>query len=83
MKPTLIRSLTQRIIVSCGPLSYLAAASLKADGIPARMRVGFADYFSGRGHRFSDHWVVEYWKEDEKRWAMADIDGMGDIEKDE
>ncbi len=43
---------------------------LRARGIPARARCGFGDYFNPPG--FEDHWVCEYWKADEGRWALAD-----------
>ena len=38
--------------------------------VPARVRCGFAAYFS-QG-TYEDHWVCEYWKPEEERWAQAD-----------
>ncbi|HKU43092.1 MAG TPA: transglutaminase domain-containing protein, partial [Polyangiales bacterium] len=45
-------------------------AALKQRGVPARARVGFADYFKP-GH-FEDHWVCEYWNAAQQRWVLVD-----------
>jgi hypothetical protein len=48
----------------------LATAIFRHDGIPARGRGGFGAYFNPG--KFEDHWVCEYWKADEGRWALLD-----------
>jgi hypothetical protein len=45
-------------------------AALRAHGIPARARCGFARYFTAGRH--IDHWVVEYWNGATSRWVLAD-----------
>jgi hypothetical protein len=59
-----------RLICVCRHFALLLVAMLRAKGIPARTRCGFADYF-GTG-RFEDHWVCEYWKPEEDRWVLVD-----------
>ena len=39
-------------------------------GIPARARVGFANYF--QPGKNVDHWVGEYWSTAEQRWILVD-----------
>jgi hypothetical protein len=68
----------KRIAVSCAPLSYLTTAIYKAHSVPARVRVGFASWFGGE-HPFTDHWVVEHWNSEDKRWVMDDVDGIGTL----
>jgi len=43
---------------------------LRHQGTPARVRCGFAAYFSK--DRWEDHWVCEYWLPTEGRWCRAD-----------
>lgn len=73
-----VRPLTTRIRISCGPLAYLAAAAYKAHGLPARVRVGFADWYPGDS-KYGDHWINEYWDQKEGRWVQQDIDGIGTL----
>ncbi|WP_448116423.1 hypothetical protein [Mesorhizobium amorphae] len=47
-----------------------AVAIFRHHGIPARGRGGFGAYFNAG--KYEDHWVCEYWKEDEGRWALLD-----------
>ena len=61
-----------RLILTCRYVSVLYASLLKLKGIPARVRSGFANYFTER--KSVDHWVVEYWNFDLDRWCMADVD---------
>lgn len=66
----------RRLIGNCRDFSLFFAALLREAGIPARARCGFGMYFiPGRGE---DHWVVERWVEQEKRWAISDpqLDGI-------
>jgi len=59
-----------RLIGNCRDFTLLTIAALRAHGAPARARCGFASYFE-RG-KFVDHWVAEYWRDDDGRWAMVD-----------
>ena len=59
-----------RMAAVCRHFSLMLAAMLKARGVPARARCGFAAYFTPG--RFEDHWVCEYWNAAEKRWALVD-----------
>jgi hypothetical protein len=64
------RSPAERLIGVCRHFTLLTVAALRAHGIPARARCGFADYF-GPG-KFEDHWVVECWSEQDSRWRLVD-----------
>ncbi len=65
-----------RLPGNCRHFTVLAAAMLRAHGIPARARCGFGGYF-GTGW-FEDHWVTEYWHAGHQRWQLLDaqIDGV-------
>jgi len=65
-----------RIVGCCRDFTLLTVSALRHKGIPARSRIGFADYF--RGGYNHDHVVVEYWNGD--RWVMTDaqLDPAGD-----
>ncbi len=58
----------RKLIGSCRDHSLLWAALLRAAGIPARLRCGFARYFEPG--ILEDHWVVERWERD--RWVVGD-----------
>lgn len=57
-----------RIPVSCRSFSVVAVGLLRAHGIPARVRCGYAPYFTPGF--FESHWVIEY--HDGERWKLAD-----------
>jgi hypothetical protein len=59
-----------RIAGNCRHFSVLMVAMLRAQGMPARVRCGFGAYF--RKGRFEDHWVCEYWHDEEERWRLVD-----------
>ena len=61
----------KRVIGCCREFATLMTAILRAKGIPARSRCGFAAYFDDSS-KWEDHWVCEYWREDESRWVLAD-----------
>ena len=53
----------------------ISCALLRHRGVAARARCGFATYFqSGKG---LDHWVTEYWDDDEDRWVRIDSEILG------
>ena len=70
------REPADRAVGVCRHFSVVTAAILRAQGVPARARVGFGAYFE-RG-KFIDHWVVERWSEAEDRWVLTDaqLDGL-------
>jgi hypothetical protein len=58
----------QRIVGCCRDYTLLTVAALRHKGIPARSRIGFADYLDPHFH--IDHVITEYW--DGTRWAAID-----------
>jgi hypothetical protein len=66
-----------RLVGNCRDFTLMSVSLLRALGIPARSRCGFATYFMP-GH-FEDHWVVEYWQADSGRWVMLDTQ-MDDLQ---
>jgi hypothetical protein len=61
---------TDRVGGRCNTYSLLTVSLLRAAGIPARSRCGFATYFAP--DYYEDHWVAEYWHSNENRWVMID-----------
>jgi hypothetical protein len=57
-----------RVVGCCRDFTLLTVAALRARGVPARSRVGFAAYFAPDFHH--DHVITEYW--DGRRWVFAD-----------
>jgi len=57
-----------RFIGICRDYTVLACAALRHHGVPARARVGFANYFTP--HFNEDHWVCEYHAAG--RWRLLD-----------
>jgi hypothetical protein len=64
------RPVARRAPATCRDYALMLCAFLRQKAIPARVRCGFARYFE-RG-RNEDHWVCEYWKAEQGRWALAD-----------
>jgi hypothetical protein len=58
----------RRFIGICRDYALLACAALRHHGVPARLRVGFATYFTP-GY-LEDHWVCEY--HSGGRWRLLD-----------
>ena len=65
-----LRSLEHRDIGTCRDYAVMACGMLREKSVPARVRCGFARYF--HVGRFEDHWICEYWRADDARWARAD-----------
>ncbi|WP_030610828.1 transglutaminase-like domain-containing protein [Streptomyces fulvoviolaceus] len=59
-----------RFVGTCRDFSLLHCSFLRHFGIPARIRIGFADYW-GSDSFHVDHVVTEYWDE-ERGWLFAD-----------
>ncbi len=64
------RPKSEKLIIDCRHFAVLLASMLRHQGIPARVRCGFATYLD-KSH-YQDHWVTEYWNGE--RWVMEDPD---------
>jgi len=76
-----VRKVADKLVVSCRHTAVVMAGILKAKGIPARVRAGFAAYFEQAefGDVTSDHYINQYWNEKENRWVTIDVDGCMSI----
>jgi len=71
------RNPADKLILTCRATAVLMASILKSKGIPARCRAGHAAYFAediSEGLSW-DHWLNQYWSEQENRWITIDVDG--------
>ena len=59
----------ERFAGTCRDFVVLLCAMVRAAGVPARARAGFAGYFTAGF--FDDHWVVEIW-DDHRGWRLID-----------
>ena len=64
------RPLDKKLLGNCRDHSLLLAAMLRQQGRPARARCGFATYFLPE--HYEDHWVTEYWSQEQGRWVLVD-----------
>ncbi|NJP48075.1 transglutaminase domain-containing protein [Streptomyces sp. PRB2-1] len=64
------RAWEDRFVGICRDFTLLHVSFLRHLGIPARLRSGFATYFSDQGFHW-DHVVTEYWDE-ARGWLLAD-----------
>ena len=64
------RPVEKRLLGNCRDHSLLLTSLLRSQGVPARARCGFADYFLP--DHFEDHWVTEYWHPSQLRWVLVD-----------
>jgi hypothetical protein len=62
-----------KLVVTCRFIAILMAAILKSKGIPCRVRSGNAPYFEE--NQSDDHWINQYWSNEENRWITIDVDG--------
>lgn len=67
------REAKDKVHVTCRSQAILLASILKAKGIAARARSGFAEYIRYDGIHY-DHWITEYFDEKENRWKLVDAD---------
>jgi hypothetical protein len=63
------RTPDRRLVGNCRHFTVLLCSILRAQGVPARARCGFATYFDPP--RFIDHWVCEVWDET-RGWYLVD-----------
>lgn len=61
----------KRLVVNCRQFAVLTCSILRHKGIPARARAGYALYTWGRD-KYENHWICEYWNQDERRWIQVD-----------
>ncbi|TMR10386.1 transglutaminase domain-containing protein [Nonomuraea turkmeniaca] len=64
------RDLGERFVGGCRDFALLLCSFLRHQGIPARVRYGFADYFGHDGFHY-DHMISEYW-DGRRGWCLAD-----------
>lgn len=69
------RPMDRRVVGTCRHLAVLSCALLRAHGVPARARCGFAGYFTAG--RYVDHWITEHWDEPSGRWRRIDAEILG------
>jgi hypothetical protein len=69
------RAIDRRVVGTCRHFAVLSCALLRAKGISARARCGFAGYFMPGLH--VDHWVTEYWATAAQRWVRVDSEIIG------
>lgn len=78
------RTEKNKLILTCRFVAILIASILKSKGIPARVRSGNASYFDmgDLGKVSADHWINQYWNEQEGRWVTIDVDGSLSLNED-
>lgn len=67
---TVARPPERRLVGICRDFAVLLVSVLRHQGVPARLRVGFAGYFGGSRPKFWDHRIAEYWNG--KCWVKVD-----------
>lgn len=67
------RALDQRAVGTCRDYALMLCGILRQQGVPARVRCGFAAYFR---RDWEDHWICEYWREGLWRQADAQLDAI-------
>jgi len=72
------RAASARSPGTCRDFALMLCGLLRHQGIPVRVRCGFAAYF--REEYWEDHWICEVWFEAERRWRRVDaqLDGVLD-----
>jgi hypothetical protein len=61
------RAAERRAVGTCRDYALMLCGMLRQQGVPARVRCGFAAYFR---KYWEDHWICEYWRDG--RWHRAD-----------
>lgn len=65
------RALDRRAVGTCRDYALMLCGMLRQQGVPARVRCGFATYFR---REWEDHWICEYWRDGRWRHADAQLD---------
>jgi hypothetical protein len=72
---TTARAPEKRVVGTCRHFAVLGCALLRHRGITARARCGFATYF--QPNQGVDHWITEYWDDNDSRWIRVDTEHLG------
>jgi hypothetical protein len=75
---TIARPIEKRAVGNCRTFSVLMISMLRNQGVPARMRVGYATYTWGPP-KLENHFVVEYFNG--QRWVLLDAQ-MDQVQRD-
>jgi hypothetical protein len=67
---TVPRPADKRLTGRCRHFALLLVGLLRAQGVAARVRCGFAGYFNPP--YWEDHWVSEVWQPEQERWVLVD-----------
>ena len=59
----------RRTVGTCRDFALVLCGLLRSKGISARLRCGFANYFTDG---WEDHWVCEYWDRKSQSWHLSD-----------
>jgi hypothetical protein len=59
-----------RVLTICRHFTLLHTAFLRSQGVPARVRCGFSNYFDDA--KWYDHWITERWDDAGSRWVRDD-----------
>jgi hypothetical protein len=69
-RPLLVSRLPpRRSAVTCRDFALMTTSFLHCEGVPARLRCGFASYL---GTGWEDHWVCEFWHDPTGAWRLCD-----------
>ena len=68
------RTPQERQVGVCRDFAIFLTTFLRHKRIPARMRVGFAEYLNPETSFKIDHWITEYWDSEQERWLLVDPD---------
>jgi hypothetical protein len=66
------RPAAKRMYGICSNFAILYCSMLRHQGIPARVRSGYATYFNEG--KYVNHYICEYWEESEGRWVRVDTE---------
>jgi hypothetical protein len=66
------RPLNRRLIGCCRDFAVLFTSMARHKGIPTRVRVGFANYFSYAPGFWIDHTIAERWEGNRRGWRLVD-----------
>jgi hypothetical protein len=69
------RDPANRVIGTCRHFAVVSCALLRRAGFAARVRCGFATYF--QPGQALDHWITEFWSDDQARWVRLDSEILG------
>lgn len=64
------RPMEKKLLGTCRDFSLFFCSLLRNKGYAARARCGFANYFTPEKNE--DHWIVEYFQEEKRKWIRMD-----------